>query len=79
MKIKITIESKRLVTITKRSKTRIYCMVCRAESDFVKGEEILVLLPTQNGAVNYEGLHKYQSIDGATMICLTSLFKNGGR
>lgn len=52
-------------------------MACRAESDFVKDEEISVLLPTQNGAVNYEGLHKYQSIDGVTMICLASLFRNG--
>lgn len=62
--------------LRKHFKTRIWCVTCKMECDFVNDAEISVLVPKLDGTINYDNLHKYQEPDGTTMICLSSVFNN---
>lgn len=73
LKIKITLENKRLLRLRRCVKTKIWCAECNAETDFAAEEEISDLLEKLEKEMNP---HKIISSDGKTFICLESLTKN---
>lgn len=69
LKIKITLENKRLLRLRGVVKTKTWCDECDAETDFVSEKELKYILPTD------EKSHKILANDGTTLICLESISK----
>lgn len=76
MKIKITCETKRSLTLRNRTRTRTWCERCNAEADFVSNQEIGNLVFKLNKNIEAANLHKFNAPDGKMLICLASLLKN---
>lgn len=72
LKIKITLENKRLLRLRRCVRTRIWCAECNAEADFAAEEEISNLLEKLEKEINP---HKIITSDGKSLICLESLIK----
>lgn len=72
LKIKITLENKRLLRLRRYSKTKIWCAECNAETDFAAEEEISDLLAKLEKEIKP---HKFISSDGTSYVCLESLTK----
>ena len=77
MKIKITYETERSLTLRNRTRTRVWCESCNAEADFVSNQEIGNLVFKLNKNIEDANLHKFDAPGGKTLICLASLLKNG--
>ena len=74
---KITIETDSLLFLRGRNSTRAHCPLCRAESEMVALENLQVVSnldgPSLEKWINSGELHRLQSADGSTLICLNSL------
>lgn len=69
LKIKITLENKRLLKLHSIIKTKIWCAECQGERDFVSENEIKDFLNEDNKP------HKILTTDGTALICLESVSK----
>lgn len=76
LKIKITLETKRLLMLRKSIKTKTWCAECNAETDFVNKGEINDILEKLDRKIETDKLHKMLAADGTILICLESLLKN---
>lgn len=72
LKIKITLENKRLLRLRRCVKTKIWCAECGAETDFAAEDEINDLLEKLDEVKP----HKILNTDGKSFICLESLSKS---
>ena len=70
LKIKITLEKRRLLRLRRGLRVRGWCPVCLAETDFVSENEIIQVLES---LLQTENLHRVQIDDGKILICLQSL------
>jgi hypothetical protein len=73
LKIKITLENKRLLRLRRCVKIKIWCDECSTETEFAAEEEISDLLEKLEKEINP---HKIIASDGKSFICLESLMKN---
>jgi hypothetical protein len=73
----VTIETESLLILQARSSSRLWCPVCAAPSEMIGMEKIGVMTNLERNIVeewlNSADLHRSQSIDGSTLICLNSL------
>ena len=76
-RIKITLETERLVVLHGRVKKRTWCESCKMEADFVPSEEAYGFLLKRNERIENERLHKFYAPDGTTLVCLSSLLRGG--
>ena len=76
-RIKITLETERLLVLHGRVKKRTWCESCKMETDFVPNEEINGFILKRNKEIENEILHKFYAPDGTTLVCLASLLKSG--
>lgn len=76
LRIKITLETERIMTLRRRVKRKIWCAECGAETDFVSDEDVRNLLQKSEKNIQIENLHKFQTTEGTTLICLESLLKD---
>ena len=70
LKIKITLEKRRMLRFRRGLRVRGWCPVCLAETDFVSENEIIQILES---LPQIQNLHKVQLDDGMILICLQSL------
>jgi len=75
-RIKITLETERLLVLRGHVKKRTWCKSCKMEADFVPSEEVNGFSLKLNEKNENECLHKFYAPDGTTLICLTSLLKS---
>ena len=73
LKIKITLETKRLLRLRRSLKIKLWCAECGMETDFVSESEIQDVLTKPNLE---EKTHKILTEGGQVLICLESLLKN---
>ena len=73
LKIKITLETKRLLLLRSRAVTKLWCAECASETHFVTENEISDVLP--DGETKAPP-HKIMSTDGRILVCLESLLKS---
>jgi hypothetical protein len=75
--IRITIDTESLVILRGRSSRRVWCHQCAAESEVIALEEVGIISNLDRSAleewVNAGELHRSESPDGSTLICLNSL------
>lgn len=75
---RITIETDSLLILQGRIWRRAWCPQCGAERNVIALEDIGVLSNLGRSALqewlNSRGLHRSQTADGTTLICLNSLF-----
>ena len=76
-RIKITLETERLVVLRSRVKQRTWCESCKMETDFVPNEEVNGFFLKRNKNIENESLHIFYAPDGTTLVCLASLLKIG--
>lgn len=76
MKIKITIETERLLLLRGHIKTRMWCDSCKAETNFLTNEDFQRLFLKSGENLQLENLHKTQTSEGVLLVCLASLPKN---
>lgn len=67
LKIKITLEKKRLLRLRRYVKTQIWCEECGMETDFVDENELGEILDLE------AKLHKILTNEGTTLICIESI------
>jgi hypothetical protein len=76
---KITIETDSLLVLRGRSSLRAWCPQCAAEGEMIPIEGIGVISNLEPRAVEEwlesEEIHRWQTDDGAPLICLNSLLK----
>lgn len=72
LKIKITLETKRLLRLRRSGTAKIWCQECSAETDFILEKEIRDLIEKLETGLH---LHKISAPDGTILICLESLSK----
>jgi len=74
---KITIETDSLLILRGRSSGRAWCPLCAAEGEMIALEEVGLISNLERSALeewlNSRNLHRLQSADGSTLICLNSL------
>lgn len=74
---KITIETDSLLILRGRSSRRAWCPLCAAEGEMIALEEVGLISNLERSALeewlNSRNLHRLQSADGSTLICLNSL------
>jgi hypothetical protein len=74
---KITIETDSLLFLRGRNSIRAQCPLCRADSEMVALENLQVVSNLDRTSleewINSGDLHRLQSADGVTLICLNSL------
>jgi hypothetical protein len=73
----VTIETQSLLVLQARSASRLWCPLCSAPSEMLGTDNIGVMTNMdRNGLeewLNSADLHRLQSLDGSTLICLNSL------
>ena len=73
----ITIETESLLILRGRSSRRAWCTQCAAEGEVIALEEVGVISNLDRAAfeewVNSGELHRSETADGSTLICLNSL------
>lgn len=73
----ITVETTSLFVLRGRNVLRQWCTQCAAEGEMISLENIGVISNLDQHVVeewlNSEGLHRRQSADGVTLVCLNSL------
>ena len=72
LKIKITLEKKRLLRLRRGGKSRFWCHECGTESDFIAEQDLDDILLKLN---QHEKLHKFAAEDGTVLICFESISK----
>jgi len=74
---KITIETESLVILRGRTMNRAWCPACAAEREVIAIEDIGVISNLKRAALedwfNSGNLHRLQTADDSTLICLNSL------
>ena len=74
---KITIETESLVILRGRNSRRAWCTQCFAEREVIALEEVGIISNLDRSEfeewVNSGELHRSESSDGSTLICLNSL------
>jgi hypothetical protein len=73
----VTVETDSLLILQARSSTRLWCPLCASPSEMISLENIGVMTNMEQNALeewlNSADLHRSQSLDGSTLICLSSL------
>ena len=77
LRIKIVIETERLLTMRGRVKIHMWCGECRAETDFVTDDDFQRLFLNSKENIQTENLHRLRTIEGTMLICLESVPKKG--
>lgn len=72
LKIKITLETSRLLLLRRRAVTVVWCAECENETHFVAENEISDVLAERDETVRP---HKITTTDGKILVCLESLLK----
>jgi hypothetical protein len=72
LKIKITLETSRLLLLRRRTVTVIWCAECEKETYFAAENEINDVLPEPEATAQ---AHKIMNADGKVLVCLESLLK----
>jgi hypothetical protein len=74
---KITIETESLLILRSRNSQRAWCPRCAAECEVIALEDVGFLSNLDRSAfedwVNSDELHRSETPDGSTLICLNSL------
>ena len=74
---KITIETESLLILRGRTASRAWCPACAAEGEAIALEDVGVITNLEPSALeewlNSANLHRSQTADGLTLICLNSL------
>jgi len=74
---RITIETDSLLILHGRTSERVWCQGCKAEVGAIALENIGVISNLERAALeewlNSGELHRLQTTDGSTLICLNSL------
>jgi hypothetical protein len=74
---KITIETESLLVLRARSTRHAWCAACAAKGEVIALEEVGLISNLERSAleewVNSGNLHRWQTADGSTLICLNSL------
>jgi hypothetical protein len=74
---KITVETESLLILRGRNSCRTWCPQCDAEVDVIALEEVGVISNLDRSAfeewVNSGELHRSETLNGSTLICLNSL------
>jgi hypothetical protein len=76
LKIKITLETARLLILRRSTRRRSWCDSCRAETDFAPESEVAELLAKLEKTADSDGVHTAAASDGTRLVCLASLFKD---
>jgi len=72
LKIKITLETNRLLLLHKHTVTKVWCAECESETHFVAENEISEFLPKKESNLKP---HKVLTPNGLVLVCLESLLK----
>jgi hypothetical protein len=72
LKIKITLETSRLLLLRRPAVTVIWCAECESETHFAAENEINDVLPEPETSAQ---AHKIMNADGKVLVCLESLLK----
>ena len=74
---KVVTQTDSLLILRGRSSTRAWCPLCTAEAEMIALEKMGVISNLDQSALeawmNSEELHRIQTADGSTLICLTSM------
>ena len=74
---KVVIQTDSLLILRGRSSTRAWCPLCAAEAEMISLENIGVISNLDKSALeawmNSDELHRIQTADGSTLICLSSV------
>jgi hypothetical protein len=72
LRIKITLETSRLLLLRRRAPVKVWCAECESETHFVAENEISDVLPEPEAGAQP---HKIMTTDGRILVCLESLLK----
>jgi hypothetical protein len=76
LRIKITIETQRMLMTKGRGQLLIWCPECNAETYFVAYQDLQNLFQKLNKTIKTANLHQLQTSQGTQLICLESVLKD---